>query len=377
MKKDKDIENYADDLGEELTEDEMPREEQPVRKKSGGHKYNFIERLFGVFLATGIILVIFGLGVEYVIVKGPSDTMKNVFVMTMLETRRFGFIPNIFLSEDEVAAIKQSNSSTIDVEMDSSLINIPTANPGNPETNNPESAAAPMDYGLVDEDGDGIILDKVKGAGFNGYMLIVLDPKRVSAAITTNLGESGARLDQMCAYNGAIGGINAGGFIDDGGNGSGGTPAGLTIVDGVCYEAGSGADSFAGFDANGILHVGYYSMESAQADGIINGVTFEPLLIVNGEAADLTYLVSGVNPRTAIGQRADGAVLMLVIDGRQVASLGATYQDVIDVMLDYGCVNACNMDGGSSTCMYFNGEYVNNCSSATGVRTLPTAFIVK
>ena len=86
----------------------------------------------------------------------------------------------------------------------------------------------------------------------------------------------------------------------------------------------------------------------------------------------------GVNPRTAIGQRADGAVLMLVIDGRQVHSLGATYLDAAEVMLAHGAINACNLDGGSSSVMYYNGEYVNSPSSASGVsRYLPNAFLFK
>ena len=85
---------------------------------------------------------------------------------------------------------------------------------------------------------------------------------------------------------------------------------------------------------------------------------------------------SGVNPRTAIGQRSDGAVLLLVIDGRQVISMGATYQDLVDIFLEYGAVNACNLDGGSSTLMWFDGGYVNNCASVVGIRPVPTTFIV-
>jgi exopolysaccharide biosynthesis protein len=86
--------------------------------------------------------------------------------------------------------------------------------------------------------------------------------------------------------------------------------------------------------------------------------------------------VSGVNPRTAIGQRSDGAILMLVIDGRQVISLGATMEDLVDIMMEYGAVNACNLDGGSSSLMWFEGEYVNNCASVIGIRPVPTTFLV-
>ena len=85
----------------------------------------------------------------------------------------------------------------------------------------------------------------------------------------------------------------------------------------------------------------------------------------------------GINPRTAIGQRADGAILLLVVDGRQATSLGASFSDLQDIMLQYGAVNASAMDGGTSTQMYYNGEVINKPYSPTGPRTLPTAFLIK
>ena len=86
---------------------------------------------------------------------------------------------------------------------------------------------------------------------------------------------------------------------------------------------------------------------------------------------------SGLNPRSAIGQRADGAVLLLIIEGRQANSLGATYADLIKVMLDFEAVNAANLDGGSSSMLYYKGEYLTNGVVLTGSRRLPTAFIVR
>ncbi|MGN0977978.1 MAG: phosphodiester glycosidase family protein, partial [Faecousia sp.] len=66
---------------------------------------------------------------------------------------------------------------------------------------------------------------------------------------------------------------------------------------------------------------------------------------------------SGYNPRTAIGQREDGAVIFICIDGRQAGSLGGTYADIIDIMVEYKAVNACNMDGGSSSVMMYRDNY--------------------
>ena len=137
-----------------------------------------------------------------------------------------------------------------------------------------------------------------------------------------------------------------------------------------------GSQLFAGFDEDGVLHVGYYSLGDVQYAKIRDGVSFGPILIRNGEPTDPAYLSSGVNPRTAIGQRADGAMLLLVIDGRQASTLGATYSDLAEVFADYGAVNAYNLDGGSSTVMWYQDQYINSCSSVKGVRPVPTAFVV-
>ena len=70
-------------------------------------------------------------------------------------------------------------------------------------------------------------------------------------------------------------------------------------------------------------------------------------------------------------------MLLLVINGRKVNSLGASYADLIEVMLDFGAVNAANLDGGTSSFMYYDGELINDKASLYGTRKLPTAWIVK
>ena len=97
-------------------------------------------------------------------------------------------------------------------------------------------------------------------------------------------------------------------------------------------------------------------LTQAQAEelNIRDGCGFGPVLIMNGEINQEAYSSSsGLNPRTVIGQRKDGAVIFLCVDGRQAGSLGATYADLIDIMLEYGAYNACNMDGGSSSVMLY------------------------
>ena len=111
--------------------------------------------------------------------------------------------------------------------------------------------------------------------------------------------------------------------------------------------------------------------------GVRDALSFGPILIVNGEPSAVNGSGSGLNPRTAIGQCADGTIILLVIDGRSAASLGASYADLINIMLENGAVNAANLDGGSSSMMYYKGQIINNCSSLIGDRGIPTSVIVK
>lgn len=228
-----------------------------------------------------------------------------------------------------------------------------------------------------DEDGDGVILVDVRKKGFQGTMIIVLDPSRIFVGFPGFYGGNGMILEDLVRRYDALGGINAGGFIDEDGGGSGGLPEGLTIVEGQSYYwAGSGAS--AAFDENNVLHVGFYTVEGAAEAGIRDCASFGPALITDGAGEYGDHMESGINPRTAIGQRPDGAVLLLCIDGRQLRSMGASYGDLRDVMLDFGAVNACSLDGGSSTVMYYDGQYINSPSSASGTsRYLPNAFLIK
>ncbi len=351
----------------------LQEKKKKIRRIKRQRRHRFWDRVAGFIIVSVLILGCTGLGLEYILLKGPSPALRDMFINTMEETRRFRFVPQIFLSAEEMAEIR-ANEKKLEggVSTDASLITI-AAKDNTEEHSNTDA------YGLVDEDGDGIIFLEVKGNGFMGYMTVILDPTRVFVGMPDGYGGIGMTLEQMVKKYDAIGGINAGGFRDDGGSGMGGEPEGLTIVDGICYnQSAFSTEGFAGLDKDGILHVGFYTYDECMELGIVNAVSFGPILITNGEPTPPEFLTSSVNPRTAIAQRADGAILMLVIDGRQVHSIGATYQDMVDLLLDYGAVNACNMDGGSSTVMYYNGRYVNSCSAENGQpRPLPDAFLFK
>ncbi len=331
----------------------------------------FFGGLLALTIETLLLLVIALLLIMFLITKGLSPTARDLFVRSVRETSAIGFLANIYLSEEEIKEIETVEKEIEYVETDTSLINVNKVE----EENNEEISD---EWGLRDDDGDGIIIKSIKGEGYSGYLMVVEDPSRVKlGAIPSSFGKKGYTLEEMILEYGAVAGINAGGFLDPNGTGDGSTPDSLVVIDGKIYyrEYGIG-NGFVGLDANHIMHVGMLSIEDIKNRNIVTGVCFGPALVINGEPVDPAYLPSGINPRTAIGQRSDGAILMLVIDGRQATSLGAKYQDLADIMYEYGAINACNLDGGSSSLMWFDGKYINTSASVVGIRDMPTSFIV-
>jgi len=347
---------------------------QTVMNKQPMHAYHgaagqIVRRVLCVLLVTLLLLCGFLYGVMYVVCRGPSPTARNLFVLSVRETSAIGFLARLYFSEEEIAAIEARQTEAVEAS-DASLITV--AQRGADE----EPTAD--DWGYIDEDGDGLILVPVSGESYNGFMLIVLDPRRVTLGFSPeDLGTRGYTVAQFGEKYGAVAAINGGGFYDPGGMGNGSIPEHVVVKDGViyCAEQGMGND-FSGLDEQGILHVGLRSLEEIQNRHILQGCGYGPVLVVNGLPTSDETLTSGLNPRTAIGQRSDGAILLLVIDGRRATSLGASYRDVAEQMLAFGAVNATNLDGGSSSLMWMDGEYLNNTAAVIGVREIPTAFLV-
>lgn len=329
-------------------------------------------RISLILLETVLLVVIALYGVLYVLAKGPSPTAQNLFVRSVRETSAAGFLADIFFTEDEIAAIEKTEQIVEYQAMDTSLISL--------EQTPADVQSGPFvdQWGFVDEDGDGIIIDEVRGEGYTGYMMIVPDPSRViMGCVPEHFGGRGYTVSDMAEQFDAAAAINAGSFHDPDGQGNGSIPEGIVVYDGEVYNGERGSrDGFVGIDSNYIMHVGIFDEAQVRELDIRYGCCFGPVLLANGEPVLAEGNTGGLNPRTAIGQRSDGAILMLVVDGRQVASIGATYWDLVEIFQEYGAVNACNLDGGSSTLMWYQGEYINNCASAIGIRPVPTTFLV-
>ena len=320
---------------------------------------------------------------------GPSQTVGDLLTVTMLETSALKFVPRIYYSEAEVEAILARNQlGDVQEEADTSLIVIPQPTPEAAAA--PQVTQAPSAVDLITpeptvpplHDEDGISIFSVQGGTYNGYMMVVQDPSRVSVGVCRDGFNSkpGLLLHEIAQRYDAVAAINGGAFEDTNGQGNGGTPTGLVVSEGkLLHKANTSSihDVVVGFNQDDILVFGKFTNAEAQEQGLRDALAFGPVLVYNGEPAPVKGASSGLNPRTAIGQRADGAVLMLVIDGRQSNSIGASYADLIKVMLDYGAINAVNLDGGSSSMLYYKGDYLNNGVTLTGSRKLPTAFIVR
>jgi hypothetical protein len=99
--------------------------------------------------------------------------------------------------------------------------------------------------------------------------------------------------------------------------------------------------------------------------------------IANAGEALTPAQVRGRNPRTAIGQRADGGVVMLAVDGRRKGwSIGITTWDLALALMRYGCVTGMALDSGGSTTVAFEGKVLNRPSDPGGERAVAEALVV-
>ena len=332
---------------------------QPKKKKKGSGVVGRIIRRFFLLLFTLIVLILVAAClILNLIFNGPSPAARDVLTMSLLEPSGTKWIPGLFLDDATLDSIRTrvdtnlteefSNTSEIVINKDSAI-----------SAGTDEWANYP----------DGIRFESHAGDTYNAHIMIVRDPSKVYLATSTDKFSTsipGTRINNQIETEGAIAAVNAGAFFDNGTSDPpvGSVPEGLVYSKGSCkWTTGSppnGIKGFAGFNKDNILVVAQDNMTQAQAEelNIRDGCCFGPVLIMNGEINQEAYNSnSGWNPRTAIGQRKDGAVVFVCIDGRQAGSPGGTYKDVIDIMIEFGVVNACNMDGGSSSVMLYRDTY--------------------
>ncbi|MBZ9637626.1 phosphodiester glycosidase family protein [Clostridium sp. FP1] len=329
-----------------------------ISRRKKNHKLkNFI-----FYLIFGLIFT--GVTAPLIIFHGPFTNVKKTIVDASMTTLSHQWIAKMFLSDAEIQKIRSEDIVKIVQQGTNNLIKFANTHDNSVERYNISN-----------------------GIKFTGYLLIIKDPTRVKVGYSNKLGTEGELTSQIAQDNGAVAAINAGGFSDSSSTntqftGTGGKPTGLIMSNGIIkFNDITNPDKK--LDVTAItkkaqLLVGPYSLNELKRLSVTDAVSFGPALVVDGKgtisSGDGGW---GIAPRTAIGQRTDGAIILLAINGRTTKSLGASLKDVQNIMLKYGAYSASNLDGGSSTTMYNNGSIINNPCNALGERAVPSAFIVK
>ncbi|RIV21828.1 phosphodiester glycosidase family protein [Alicyclobacillaceae bacterium I2511] len=219
---------------------------------------------------------------------------------------------------------------------------------------------------------------------FTANVMLIRNPTRLTVAVTKFNGSVGQTVSELVAQAHGVAGVNGGAFKDNAQTwqGTGGIPLGITITNGQVVNGSNLGSSYPtiGLTQNGALIVGPYNLEQLQSLHVDQALSFGPVLVEGGNDMIQGDGGWGYAPRTAIGQRSDGTIILAVTDGRYIHgpnNMGASLQDMAQLMLHYGAVVAANLDGGSSTTMVNNGQLVNQPSDPLGEREVATALVVQ
>ncbi|MGV8979662.1 phosphodiester glycosidase family protein [Clostridium sp.] len=302
----------------------------------------------------------------FMLYYGPFKNVKSTVVGAAMTTYTLQWLATSFISDEKIKQIM--SEQTVAVIAQDNLNGV--------------------DYGVnVKKKNDNSIERyDVTGKNFKGYLLVVNDPTRLKVGYSNKLGKDGELTSDMAKDNNAIAAINGGAFTDKVSEslqtGVGANPAGVIMSNGkIVYDGMNTEDQqrqVVAFTKSGKLLVGAYSIKEMKKNEVTEAVSFGPAMIVNGEKT-ITKGDGGwgIAPRTCIAQRKDGAILLLVIDGRELKSIGATLREAQDVLYDNGAYNATNLDGGSSSTLFYNDEIINNPCGKSGERTVPSIIYVE
>lgn len=310
---------------------------------------------------------------------GPFQTLKKMFVGMSISSFKHQYIAQAFLNDEQIGEILNGDNGEQSTDL-------------TPISNN--SSHEDLNKIKIQSHDNTIECQKVDARKFDGYMLIVHDPTRVKVGYTQKLGVQGEKTSQIAKEYNAVAAINGGGFTDKSQNskaiwtGTGAYPDGIVMVDKkIIYPQNVDTKKeidgcVVGINKRGLLMVGNYSIDDLKNNDVTDALVFGPPLILNGvpqtkDKYGYSIDSQGTAPRTAIGQRKDGAILMLVADGRQGLKAGATLKDIQNIMMQEDAYNAVNLDGGASSTLYYDGHVINSPSDKFGERPIPTIFYVK
>lgn len=352
------------------------KKEKAPKKKSKKNKKN--KGIIKKILITIAILIVIGVSTLGILLYGPYNGFRDWLITSAMTTMTHQWIAYLFYDEDTINAVMASNRvDEVQEDTDTNAIVVGVSEEPEKiyeneyekailEKNNPRDT-----YKIIE----------IEGKGYSGYLAAIYDPSKIHTLVTSKIGTSGQYLTTMAKNNKAVVAINGGGFDDPNYSSNAANPLGITYSKGKLltsyYYAGAGG--IIGFDTNNKLVLSSKCTEqSAKSLKIRDAVTCGPFLIVNGKKSGVVGNGGwGTAPRTAIGQRKDGIVLFLVVDGRTVKRPGADMDDLIEIMQNYGAYNAANLDGGTSTAMTVNYELINDPVDSSGAhktRFVSTGF---
>lgn len=333
-------------------------------------------------IRNGILSILYigifiGITSPLILFYGPYSTIKQLVVSTVMATRH-QYLITAFLSNDDIDDILGKKQETVTT----------SSTPENADKTPTTSSAPATEIEIKHKNSTEINQYKIEHDRYTAHILEIKDPTKLKAIMTKNVGKNGQKTSEMAQDYDAIAAINGGAFSDISASGqkwagNGAIPGGFVISSGVVVYPKENVNKYdiqnvVAFTREGKLIVGDYCINDLEALGVTEAMCFRPpSIIIDGVYQITDKLQDGTNPRTAIGQKADGTVVLLVIDGRTLSMPGATLYDVQQIFKDLKVVNAGNLDGGYSSTMYFNGEIINSPNAWSGERTVATAFIVE
>ena len=334
-----------------------------------------IKIILGIVIVLGIISGLF-------LMYGPIPIFREWLITTAMTTMNHQYLATWFYSDETIQEVLNKNKVVEIAETTNpDLVTMPTV--VNLEEEKTEYETEYEKEILENPNNEDYKIIQINGEKYSGYLAVIYDPSRVKVATSSNVGTEGQFLTTISAKNKALVAINGGGFDDPSGNGNGSTPIGTTISNGkiiTSYQYGSSTGGIIGFTKENKLILGKMTAKEALKMGVRDAVTFGPFLIVNGKTSQVVGNGGWGNaPRTAIGQRKDGIVLFLVLDGRTLKRPGANMKDLTEIMQRYGAYNAASLDGGTSSAMVVNNKVINDPVDASGkhrTRAIATGFLL-
>lgn len=327
--------------------------------------------LLGFIICDSVFLISF-----VTLFYGPWTGFKTFWITTSMTTKSHQYLAKWFYSDEEIEKVLNENIVVpVDEVTDTSLIKL--------KKYSTSIYKNKYEKEILEHEQDELYkLIEVSGKGFNGFLVAVYDPSKVYLATTNYLGVTGEDILTVSKRENAKVIINGNGFHDPDWNSNGSTPHGTVIQNGKIvskFRKSNWGGGFIGFTPDDVLVLGNMTDEEA-VKTYRDAVEFGPYLMINGKRSFVKGNGGwGVAPRTVIGQRRDGIVLFLVINGRLATSIGADMIDLCDIMENYGAFNAANLDGGASSELVINQQIINTpvAGGKNGLRTIPTFWVVK